>query len=274
MVANELNATLDSIESAERQLVQSRQEQATLEVQLGAAERLASIGRLAAGIAHELGTPLGTVAGRVQRLQRRAELVDSARKELDEVATEVRGMTQIVQEVLDFGRREGFRRKRVSTEEVLVGVRANLAKDIVRDKPARLEIVLQQPEIWIEIDAPRVELALANLVRNAFQMASTTFVRVSVQDRRDYICFVVEDDGPGVSDTLKIKIFEPFFTTRHEGTGLGLAIVAAVAHEHQGNVSVDASELGGARFEVRFPKQTDSPNETASQESAEHRRLI
>jgi signal transduction histidine kinase len=98
-----------------------------------------------------------------------------------------------------------------------------------------------------------------NLIRNAMQASPGGDIRVDWHPVGESICFVIEDDGPGVSPEHRKRIFDPFFSTRgDEGTGLGLAIVAAVAHEHGGEIAVATSELGGARFELTVPIRSDA----------------
>ncbi len=258
-VAEGLNSMLDSIQRAERRIERGREERVELRARLGISERLASIGRLAAGIAHELGTPLGTVAGRVQRLLRRQDLTAPMVRELQDVAAEVRRMERLVREVLDFGRNEGPRRKRIAAGEVLTSVKAAVVDR--GDPPAadRVEILDEGGDLYLDADPARIEQALVNLLRNAIQASPGGHVRAGVCRRDDGVGFVVEDAGPGVPLENRERIFEPFFTTRSEhGTGLGLAIVAAVAHEHGGEVTVGASELGGARFELMVPRGPSS----------------
>ncbi len=259
-VVEGLNSMLDSIQNAEKQLDHVGEERLDLQNRLSASEKLASIGRLAAGIAHELGTPLGTVAGRAQRLMRRDDLPAPMVRELESVTTEVRRMERLVREVLDFGRREGLRRRRVEASDVLGAVRTALIAQGQVLEDARLEIREADTPLFLNVDPARIEQALVNLVRNAIHASPAGLVRVSWHSNAMSVRFVVEDDGPGVPAELHRRIFEPFFTTgSEERTGLGLAIVAAVAYEHGGEVTVGTSALGGARFELSLPLISAGP---------------
>jgi signal transduction histidine kinase len=254
-----LNAMLDSIESAEEHLARSREERLELNVRLGASERLAAIGELAAGIAHELGAPLGTAVGRIQRVMRREDLPATMEPELRDVASAVNRMSRLVQEVLAFGRREGLRRSRLAPSELVGAVRNTLLAHEAAGEVERVEIRGCEEPMLLEVDPSRLEQALVNLIRNAMQASPGGDIRVDWHPVGESICFVIEDDGPGVSPEHRKRIFDPFFSTRgDEGTGLGLAIVAAVAHEHGGEIAVATSELGGARFELTVPIRSDA----------------
>jgi two-component system, NtrC family, sensor kinase len=256
-----LNAMLDSIQEAEARLERSRDERLALKVRLVASEKLASIGRLAAGIAHELGTPLGTVAGRVQRLMRRGDLPAQVDRELEHIEVAVRGMDRLVQEILDFGRREGLRRGRIDARSFLDTVVATLVTDGEVPNGCALEL-RGEAEVELSVDRSRLEQALKNLLRNAFRASPDGRVRATWTRCGETVRFIVEDDGPGVPEADRARIFEPFFTTRrHGGTGLGLAIVASVVDEHGGHVAVGRSELGGARFELHLPVGETSERE-------------
>jgi two-component system, NtrC family, sensor kinase len=254
VISKELNAMLDSIHHAEEQIERSREEKMELLKRLAASEKLASIGQLAAGIAHELGTPLGTVAGRVTRLTRRDDLPSPASRELGDIALEVRRIERIVQEVLDFARRKRLQYRRISAGELLLVSRSAFIAEEGASHGTRLELVAKENDVFLEVDPSRVEQALGNLVRNATQFASGGNICLSWYNIEDCICFVVEDDGPGVPQKSWRRIFDPFFTTRGEyGTGFGLAIVEAIANEHGGEVRVGKSQLGGAKFELILP---------------------
>lgn len=266
-VAEELNAMLDSIQRAEERLVRIREERLELQNRLAASEKLASIGRLAAGIAHEIGTPLGTVEGRLQRLMRRDDLAAPTVRELESMTTEVHRMERLVREVLDFGRRETPRRRRVEAGELMSSVHTIVVAQAKEFEVGRLEICSEETPVFLDIDPSRAEQALVNLIRNALQASPGGHVRARWYPTGAQICFVIEDDGPGVPLEQQRRVFEPFFTTRsEEGTGLGLAIVSAVAHEHGGEVKVSDSCLGGARFDLTLPLAR-LPSETRTAKS-------
>lgn len=256
-----LNDMLDGLATAEREVVDRRDAQRELELRLHHAERLASIGRLAAGIAHELGTPLSVVDGKAQRLLRPANLSPKVEQSLEEIRTEVRRMERIVRQLLDFARHSKLRKKRISAERL-----ARSAVAAVGSEGKRLGVVIEadgpDPAPELDVDPLRMEQALTNLLRNAVQASADgraagaeRRVRLSWFTAGDQAGFVVDDDGTGIAQEERVQIFEPFYTTKPvgAGTGLGLSVVHGVVGEHGGEVDVDDSPLGGARFRVRVP---------------------
>jgi two-component system, NtrC family, sensor kinase len=248
------NSMLDSIQEAERRIDHERHQHAALERRVMASEKLAAIGRLAGGIAHELGSPLGAVAGRLQRVRRNPDLDAQAKEELNAVATDVRRMDDLVRDVLDFARTDRSRRRPVTA-----GVVARMAAARVVDDAAAagttLEVLGGDDGAGAVADPARLELALVNLLRNAVQAAPGGHVRIQWDRRREVVRWIVSDDGPGLADGVASRMFEPFFTTRPpgEGTGLGLAIVAAIAAEHDGTVHAERIEPRGLRLIVELP---------------------
>jgi two-component system, NtrC family, sensor kinase len=250
------NSMLDTTQEAERRIAQEREQHSALERRVMASEKLAAIGRLAGGIAHELGSPLGAVAGRIQRIQRNPDLPSSARSEIGAVADDVSRMDRLVRDVLDFARTDRSRHRRMTAATV-----ARMAAARVADEAAAAGTALILPEDdegpAALADPARLELALVNLLRNAVQAAPGGRVGVRWEQHKERVRWVVTDDGPGLDDEAAERLFEPFFTTRPpgEGTGLGLAIVAAIAAEHGGTVRAERITPRGVRFILEVPQE-------------------
>jgi signal transduction histidine kinase len=248
-----INAMLDSISASDAQIATHRDEQAQLERRLRQSEKLAAIGQLAAGVAHELGSPLSVIQGEAQR-QQRAGSPDGPSQGLERMRSAVGRMQHIVAQLLDFSRANPLRRSPVALDRI-----AHSALASVRDEAfaagVRVEAAGPQPAAMARVDTLRVEQALVNLLRNAIQATPGGRVRFTWFDEGTEAGYVVDDDGPGVAPDLLEHVFEPFFTTKGvgEGTGLGLAVVHGVAAEHGAQVSVRRSELGGAAFRLVFP---------------------
>lgn len=259
VIISAFNSMLDAIERSEASLRAATEKRLELQLELLAAEKLAGVGRIAAGIAHELGTPLGTVSGRVQRMLRSRELEDAHVTELEKISGDVNRMTRIVREVLDFAREEPGRRRPVSSAAL-----ASMAERAVReDARARgVSLALHGPErgLMVVVDPARLERALVNLLRNALQASSPgQTVTLSWRGEGPEVLFVVEDEGPGISESARGHLFQPFFTTRGKnGTGLGLAVVDAVVRQHGGRVQTQHRVEGGARFSLHLPSPEDS----------------
>lgn len=253
-LVDSFNEMLDSNQAAERRIDMEREERNALKLRLIASEKLAAIGRLAGGIAHELGSPLGALAGRIQRIQRHDALPDRLRGDLDAIDQEVRRMETLVRDVLDFARADHGRRRAMGAGVVARMAAARLQSEAEAAK-ATLRLHGQEPGPLVEVDPVRMEMALVNLLRNALKAAPEGQVELGWERCGSKAVWTVTDDGPGIHDDVLPRIFEPFFTTRDhgEGTGLGLALVAAVAAEHGGTVEPETVEPRGFRFVLSVP---------------------
>jgi len=245
-IGEAFNTMVDSVRQAEEEV------ERTLERQLQESERVAVVGRVVQGLAHELGSPLSVIDGRVRRLER-----DSAGRHpdgnrfLQDIRRQVSRMTDIVRQLLNYGRTDTRARTRISVAELL--------NTVCREhEDAQIDSCLRWPDAVVYGDPVRLELAVSNLVRNAVRHARQR-VTIGVDDAGDgMLALFVEDDGPGVAAEDLPQIFEPFFTRQPpgKGTGLGLAIVASVMREHDGDVHVEPVPDGGARFTLYLPVET------------------
>lgn len=237
---------------AENEIRESVERERELSEQLKYQEKVAMIGRVAGGVAHELGAPLNVIQGRANILGR-GDLADSDRRHLRDIEHQVERMTLIIQQLLDC-----FRHVPDSRRETDLGatVRELTARACDEPKCHGVEICTDIPEASAGVlaEPTRLEMACLNLVRNACQAAQSR-VTVSVIPLEGYWELRVDDDGPGIDDSLREQIFEPFFSTRAagEGTGLGLAVVGSVIKEHGGRIEVGASAYGGCRMSTFWP---------------------
>jgi len=244
--------------------------------QLRHADRLKTVGRLAAGIAHELGTPLNVVAGR-------AALIQSGRLPADEIAAsaaaikaEADKMTRIIRQLLDFARAS---RPRVASVDLRSVVKRTL--DLLQQLAAqrRIEVCceLGSEAALARIDADQIQQALANLIVNAIQaMPNGGRVHLSIDRKKavpldepdstqsdraatpiDVFSIAVRDEGIGIAAEDLPHLFEPFFTTKEvgEGTGLGLSITYGIVREHGGWIDVTSRPGEGSRFTINLPAE-------------------
>jgi two-component system, NtrC family, sensor kinase len=235
-LARQWNAMTAALKDHQQQLVRS--------------EKLAGIGRLAAGVAHEINNPLGVILGYVRLLRKRAQgpLDDDLRV----VEEETLRCKEIVDGLLDLSRPLSAGREPVDLREVCDEVVARLGE-------ARL---LSGVRVTVDGGAAadghplKLRQVLANLVRNAAEAAGDGGTVALLLRERDGAAEVeVVDSGPGIGEQARGRLFEPFFTTKEKGTGLGLAVSRAIARAHGGDVEAASAPGGGARFTLRLPRR-------------------
>lgn len=245
-----INQMLESLTTQREVLDRHRREQVRLEDRLHQSERMAAIGRLAAGVAHELGAPLNVVDGKAQRALRLPGLDPGLARGLEDIRHEVGRMNFIVRQLMDFGRSNPLQCQPERADRLVRAVQAQFGAEAGR-RGIALEVTGDAPVPVLSLDRLRMEQALSNLARNALQ-AATTRVRLGWFAGDGQAGFVVEDDGPGIPEAEREQVFEPFYTTKAvaEGTGLGLAVAAAAVKDHGGAIELGTGALGGARFRI------------------------
>jgi signal transduction histidine kinase len=255
-IGQAFNNMLDSIDNAEKTIEEHRKNQAKLENELRQTEKLAALGRLAAGTAHELGTPLSVISGRAQRGLRDESLSENQKNILLSVRNEVSRMEHIIRQLLDFSRRNPLRCSMIYPSRIINSAVSSIEGEALKNK-AEINISGASDEKMIMFDGVRVQQALINLLSNALQCTKNPVIDVGCRNFEDGVSFYVKDNGPGICENELTKIFEPFYTTKTvgEGTGLGLSVVHSVAEEHGGEVKVSKNESGGACFELYIPGQ-------------------
>jgi signal transduction histidine kinase len=234
--------------------------------QLRHADRLMTVGKLASGVAHELGTPLNVISGRAGMIvageTSEKETASYARVIVDAADR----MTRIIRQLLEFARRRGPQ-KSAQTLAPVVARTLELLQPLAAKK--RVALSLKSETISpLEVDVNQIEQVVTNLVINAIQsMSRAGQVLVDLSERRvrppadiqgregRYVCVRVADEGEGIAKENIQHVFEPFFTTKDvgEGTGLGLSVAYGIVREHGGWIAVE-SELGkGSQFDVYLP---------------------
>jgi two-component system, NtrC family, sensor kinase len=234
-LARQFNAMTASIEEHQDRLVQS--------------EKLAGIGRLAAGVAHEINNPLAVILGYVRLMRKKAE--GPLAEELRIIEEEAVRARDIVEGLLDLSRPLPEPRPRVDLRELCDEVAARVAGAA----PGRTAAIAVDGEGEAPGVPAKLRQVLVNLVRNAAEAAGPGGrVAVRVSGDAASVRVDVEDDGPGIGDAAAARLFEPFFTTKDRGTGLGLAVSRAIARAHGGDVTGETRASGGACFTLRLPR--------------------
>lgn len=229
-------------------------EKRLLEAQVLQANRLAGLGELAAGVAHEIRNPLTAIKGYTQVLDEELSEEDPKREYTAVIVKEVNRLDRIVRELLVFARPAASRFEWVTIQDVLEETLV-----LVDHAALRRRIDLQKDyaeHVRAEVDKEQVKQIFLNLVLNAVQaIPDDGVVRISTRTEKDHIRICVADSGVGILPEHEAKLFDPFFTTRENGTGLGLAIVHQLVELHQGEVVVNSQRGTGTEFQVRLPIQ-------------------
>jgi two-component system NtrC family sensor kinase len=235
--------------------------------QLRHSERLATLGRISSGIAHELGTPLNVISGR-------AKLIAAGRLEdgevsssADIIAQQTDRMTGIIRELLSFARRPSTHKSDESIEEVLRKTLVML-DPTARAKGLRIELAESAELPTIRIDPSQIEQVFMNIIMNGIHASpegGRILIEVAVEDARPrskpeagpraYAVTRIRDEGEGIPSENLGLVFEPFFTTKPsgEGTGLGLSVVKGIVEEHGGWIEVESEVGSGSCFAVFLP---------------------
>ncbi len=234
-LARQFNAMTDALREHQDRLVQS--------------EKLAGIGRLAAGVAHEINNPLTVILGYARLLQRKEDA--ATREEARIVEEEAIRARDIVEGLLDLSRPLPAGLDRVDLRALCDDV-VERYRESATVQPASLQVTGSGAAPGVPAKLRQV---LANLVRNAAEAAGPGgSVEVRVAEEAGRIRVEVDDTGPGIGADAAARLFEPFFTTKERGTGLGLAVSRALARAHGGDVLGACREGGGARFTLLLPR--------------------
>jgi len=266
---DDMCAKLQSAQERERAETQKRLE--AME-QVRHMDRLTTIGRLAAGVAHELGTPLNVITGRAGMIAKGEMPPERAARNAETIHTQGVRMESIVRNLLDFARQREPKRVRVLALDV-----ARQAIELVANLGHDAEIAFEAKDatgsLEAEMDPAQIQQVLTNLLENAahatckggsvrVEAESVSVARPTPEGLSPgrYLCLSVTDMGEGIAQEHLAEIFDPFFTTKDigQGTGLGLSIAYGIVREHGGWIDVESEVGKGSRFSVFIPQENTS----------------
>ncbi len=226
-------------------------------------EKLAAVGTLSAGLAHEIRNPLNAAGLQLRLLNRRldaAEAGSNLKEPVSLVQAELGRLSRLVGEFLQFARPTGLVRSRVDVADLARAV-VELEAPAAMEKGARITARLPSAPALVEGDAEKLRQVVLNLIRNAVEASGKDGrVEVGVEPWAEGFLVQVSDDGPGIPEEDLPRIFEPFYSTKPGGTGLGMSIVHSLVTLHGGDVSVDSRQGGGTRVTVSLPKVAPLPD--------------
>ncbi len=254
-----LETTVSQLQSTQRELRERMDAQRKTENRLLQAAKLAAVGEMAAGIAHELNNPLTSVTGFAELALDEFPEQNQTRKDLELVVKEAKRARDVVRRLLDFARQGESSRANASLNEVVDDVVA-LSRHLIHTSGVALKTHFDESLPWVMMDANQIKQVALNLVHNALQAMPdggtleiiTTPARRS---NRSWILVSVRDTGVGIPQPELGKIFEPFFTTKGNqgGTGLGLSVTYGIVTDHGGTIEVESEQGKGSKFTVWLP---------------------
>ena len=241
----ELRTRMEAQRSAENRLIQ--------------AAKLAAVGEMAAGIAHELNNPLTSVTGFAELALDEIPVDTEMHKDIEIVLREALRARSVVRRLLDFARQSESVRARASLNEIVEDVTA-LSKHLLQSSGVKLNLDLEVNLPWVLVDANQMKQVLLNLVHNALQaMPGGGEMKILTEtvsrNNRDWVVVTVLDSGVGISTKDQARIFEPFYTTKGNqgGTGLGLSVTYGIVTDHGGQIDVESQPGKGSKFTVWLP---------------------
>lgn len=257
---DELSELVKTFNRMENDLIARDRELAAKREELFQSRKLASIGTLASGVAHELNNPLNNIYLSAQILSK--EIGEDScpgivKETVGDIYSETLRVKRIVGDLLVFSREKPPDRRRIDILEVIRGI------------PRQMTASGDMRQVRFELDAPETAEALAdrhlmeqvfiNLFTNAVDaMEGTGALKVSVSSGSKLLRITVRDSGTGISEANRLKIFDPFFTTKEKGTGLGLAIVYSIIERHHGRIDVESAPGKGTAFTITLPLEDET----------------
>jgi two-component system NtrC family sensor kinase len=245
-----------------RDMTQERE----LRVRLMESDRLAAVGELVAGVAHEVNNPLSSISAFAQLLLRESTLTPSQRESIDVIRTETIRASQVVKDLLAFARRSEPHRAPLDINSV-VSRTVRMRQYQFAEASVRVETELAEELPSVMGDARQLQQVCLNLLTNSVQAMTATgggVLRVRSYAVGDAVRLEVSDSGTGISPSARAHIFEPFFTTKKEGegTGLGLSVSYGIVTAHGGTIEVAETSATGSVFRVTLPSVTAPPSDS------------
>ncbi|MDQ7783167.1 MAG: ATP-binding protein [Desulfomonilaceae bacterium] len=266
---DEVKALGNRFDSLLRDIDQTRDKLEWSREHLQMAEKWAMVGKLAAGVAHSVRNPLTSVKMRLFSLERGLDLTRLQKEDFEVISEEIRNIDKIVSNFLAYSRRPKLSMRAVSPSDV-VDTAVQLLKHRLESYSVKVDVKRNGRLPLISADPDQLKEVLVNLIVNACEVmpeGGTIWIeeRTTESDNGGRVVIVsVQDDGPGVSESVRTKMFQPFFSTKEEGTGLGLSIAMKIVEEHGGWLDLQSDEGEGACFVITLPEREDESWEKSS----------
>ncbi len=226
-----------------------------MRMRLAETERLAAVGELVAGVAHEVNNPLCTISAFAQLMLRDTTLSEAQRDSVEVIQSETVRASQVLRDLLTFARRSEGTRQQVDLRELMQRTVRLRAYELEQER-ITLELQFAESLPLVQADPGQIQQVLLNLITNAVQAMKPNggVLRMSTFAEEASVIVEVSDTGPGMPAEVRARIFEPFFTTKKEGTGLGLSVSYGIITAHGGTIGVLRSSEEGTTFRVALPE--------------------
>lgn len=252
----EERSLIDTIAKELSQIIhrnEQKKEKEILESQLRHADRLATVGELAAGVAHELNEPLGSILGFAQLIKDDKNISEQTENDVDKIIKGSLHAREIIKKLMSFSRYEEKENIEISLNQI---VKDSLYILKSRSKTENINIVLlleeELPSLFVH--PVQINQVIINLCVNSFQaMPNGGELIIQTFSDKENIYLVIQDTGIGISEQVMKRIFDPFFSTKEVGTGLGLTLVNNIVSSYGGNIKTESNIGNGTRFEISFP---------------------
>lgn len=274
-LAEEFNRMCERLQEIYSRLAREQEEKLRLERNLRHSDKLASVGQLAAGLAHEIGTPLNIISGRAENLLRRPRSPEEMNENLHAIRSQIDRIAGIVRQLLEFSRRKEPTFRSVDISSLLISVKS-LLQHKIQEKGVEVETAVPAHLPRIQADPDLLQQVFINLYINSlFGMNTGGAIKIGAEITQDrgplpgkaeggpWLKISFEDNGPGISPEHIDHVFDPFFTTKDigEGTGLGLSVTYGIVKDHGGEIRAESEPGRFTRFVIHLPvspSQTDS----------------
>ena len=263
-LAQAFNQMAIDLKKAQERIIQEGQARLDLERSLRQSEKLATVGQLASGLAHEIGTPLNIISGRAELTRKKPDDREGVEKNQDMILCQTERITRIIQQLLGFVRKKRPEHKAQNIHKLLETTLDFLSHQI-ENKGVKVAVDISANVPAVAGDGDQLQQVFLNLILNAIQaMPDGGTLRLSgsvkaiskegLQDsEKEYVVVSVEDTGIGMEREVLQNIFNPFFTTKVTGTGLGLMVSHGIVQDHEGWVEVESEVGKGSTFKVYLP---------------------
>ena len=287
-LASEFNRMAESLAEQRHAAEGQTEERLALERELRHSERLASVGRLAAGVAHEMGAPLNVIKGRVEMMRERPDApIEKRARNLDIIGAQADTIADVIRQLLTLARPFDLRREAIEPARLIATVVELIETDAAKSG-AEIEVSRSRRHGHniVYVDRALMRQALMNVCVNALHaMAQGGQLLIEVDQEEQlrngqaFVGLLVSDTGSGIAPEHLAHIFDPFFTTKEvgQGTGLGLSVARRIVEEHGGWIEADNRAEGGAVFAIWLPKfeptqSYERNNEVESDKHLQHAR--